>query len=139
MTNKKTEIEPCDRRRILVADDELEICEMFQLILSGKLALCRIDVTVNGVEAVESFRTIHHGVVILDVRMPVKDGEEAFHDIQKICKADNWEMPSFIFCTGYDPPEGVKNIVAKDPRHCILRKPVSNDVLVQAVIARVDI
>ncbi len=130
------ELKPSRKHRILVADDDAEIREMFQLVLSCDLPDCRVDVAVNGAEVIEAFRDVHFGTIVMDVRMPVIDGEEAFHRIREMCKEGNTESPSFIFCTGYDPPHSLENVVAENPSHCILRKPVEPDTLVEALKIR---
>ena len=129
----ETNLAPCDRRRILVADDEKNICHVFRMLLSNHLPGCRIDVAVNGMEAVQLFREVHHGALIMDLKMPVMDGLTAFHEIQGICENENWEMPSVVFCTGYDPPDGVQKIIADNPAHSLLRKPVNEETLVGAL------
>lgn len=72
----------------------------------------------------------------MDLNMPVMDGEQAFYAIQDICEKEGWAMPSVVFCTGYTPSEGVRTIVANNRAHCLLNKPVSFDVLLQALKSR---
>ncbi|MFC1499211.1 response regulator [Verrucomicrobiota bacterium] len=129
---------PCDNRRMLVADDDKQIREMFQLVLSCDLPEYRLDLAVNGAEVIEIFRSAHPGIIVIDVRMPVIDGEEAFCDIRGICEAENLVMPSFVFCTGFDPPHGLQNVVAENPSHCILRKPIDPSTLVDALKVRLS-
>ena len=127
------DVVPCDKQRILIVDDEKTIREVFTQVISYGLPECRIDVAINGAEAVESFRTIHHGLLLMDLKMPIMDGETAFHKIEEICKAENWEMPPVIFCTGYAPSEELRKIIANSQLHSLLHKPVTNDVLLQAI------
>jgi CheY-like chemotaxis protein len=125
--------------RVLVADDDQDVREIFGAVLACDLPDCRVDMVVNGAEVVDAFRSVHYGVVVMDVNMPVMGGEQAFNDIQKICAEENIKMPCFIFCTGYDPPPALKQIVATNPRHCLLRKPVDPDVFVQALKNRLGL
>ena len=127
---------PCDHRRILIVDDESAIRSVFKRVVSIGLPNCRTDVAVNGAEAVEYFRSAHQGLLLIDLQMPVMDGQQAFYEIERLCQAENWKMPAFVFCTGFLPPEAVQEIVAKDPKHCLLRKPVSIDMLLDALKAR---
>jgi CheY-like chemotaxis protein len=131
-------LRPPNRRRILIVDDETNIREIFRQVLLLGLPGCRFDVAVNGAEAVESFRQAHQGVILMDLRMPLMDGERAFCEIEKICVSERWEMPSVVFCTGYDPPNGVKEIVAGDPRHGLLQKPVTNEILLETLRSKVE-
>jgi CheY-like chemotaxis protein len=129
---------PSDKKRVLVADDDTAILEMFKLVLNCDLPDYRVDVAVNGQEVVDAFHDVHYGVIVLDIRMPMMNGDQAFEAIRKICGDQNLEMPAFIFSTGYDPPRNLENIVAAVPKHCILRKPVQPSVLVDALKARMD-
>ena len=46
--------------------------------------------------------------------MPIMNGEETFHETQAVCKEKNWEMPAVIFCTGYTPPESIREAIARE-------------------------
>ena len=127
-----------DRNRILIADDEHGIREVFRQVLAYGLPQCRVDLAVNGAEAVESFRAAHQGVVLMDLHMPVMNGEVAFIEIRKMCMENGWEMPAVVFCTGYEPPHEIRNIVSENSAHCVLRKPVSNETLVEALRLRLN-
>jgi CheY-like chemotaxis protein len=129
-------LEPCTKDRVLIVDDEQSIRTLFSQVLSFGLPDCRMDLAVNGAEAVESFREIHQAVVLMDLCMPVMDGNEAFDEIRKACEELKWEMPSVVFCTGYDPSQQVQNAIAGNPKHCLLRKPVTNDTLTEAIKIR---
>jgi len=123
-------------RRILVVDDEKTIRHLFLQIISYGLPDCRIDMAVNGAEAVEMFRQGHHQVVLMDLKMPVMDGQQAFQEIQNICNAENLKMPAVIFCTGYAPPSLIENIIQENPTHCLLKKPCTNQQLMDTIKSR---
>jgi nitrogen-specific signal transduction histidine kinase/ActR/RegA family two-component response regulator len=125
-----------DKGRVLIADDEKTIQRLFHMILSSTLPDLKIDLASNGAEALDAFGACHHGVVIMDLHMPVMDGQAAFAKIERLCKDRNWEMPPIIFCTGFAPPDFVTNLVAGNPIHCLLSKPVSVQTLVDLVKAR---
>jgi CheY-like chemotaxis protein len=127
---------PRDRGRILVVDDETTIVKLFKMLLEFDLPGKQIDTACNGAEAIEKFAAGHHGVLIMDLHMPVMDGLNAFLNIESSCRARGWEMPAVVFCTGYTPPDPVLRAVAGSTAHCLLQKPVSSDVLVSAVASR---
>lgn len=130
---------PCERNRLLIADDEHAIRRVFQQIVSYGLPGCRIDLAVNGSEAVDSFRSVHHGVILMDLKMPVMDGETAFHKIREICDSENWEVPSVVFCTGFNPSSDLQEIVANSRKHYLIRKPVANETLLEVLKARLGL
>jgi len=133
---KASGIVECNKERILIVDDEKTILKLFQMILSSGLPDRKIDLAANGKEALDLFLKEHHGVLIMDMHMPIMDGQAAFCEIEKACRTQNWKMPAVIFCTGFAPPDTVRNIVSMSPVHCLLSKPVSGDILVETVRSR---
>lgn len=127
---------PCDRGRILVVDDERSIRALFRMILAEELPGRRVDMASNGQEAVDAFRSLHHAVLLMDLHMPVMDGHMAFCEIQRQCRTGNWEMPSFVFCTGFAPPDALLDAIDASVMHCLLSKPVDTKTLVNAVRTR---
>lgn len=129
--NKSTNIE--DNSRILVADDEKSIRQLFLTLLSYRFGKERLDIVTNGLEAVESFKAAHHRVIITDIHMPIKDGVQTYLEIEEICTNDNIAMPTFIFCTGFEPPEALKDITGPDSPHSLLLKPFFPDTLTEVI------
>jgi len=72
----------------------------------------------------------------MDLHMPVMDGQQAFLELKRMCESRGWEMPSVVFCTGFIPPDSIREVIARQPRHALLSKPVTGDKLVDAVKAR---
>jgi len=126
----------CSKDRVLVVDDERTILRLFQMILSSALAGCKIDVASNGEEGVRSFMDGHHSVLVMDLHMPIMDGQAAFAKIEHYCKENRWEMPSVVFCTCFAPPDSVRDVTREGSKHCLLSKPVSGEILVEAVKSR---
>lgn len=130
---------PCEKGRMLIVDDDNAVRRTFQTVLDIQLPNCRIDVAVNGAEAVEFFRSVHHAVLLLDIYLPVMNGLEVFRQIKQVCESQNWEMPSVVFCSGFYPPEAVADIVAENPAHGLLQKPVRNEILVETLKSRLGL
>jgi len=127
---------PCDKRRILITDDEASVRNIFRMILASGIPDCTIDVASNGLDAVQSFGQFHQGVLLMDLKMPIMDGQTAFYKIRDTCNEKNWEMPTVIFCTGFSPPSGVKTLAAHEKNHCIIQKPVTSEILLDTVKSR---
>jgi CheY-like chemotaxis protein len=131
---------PCNPYRILVVDDEESVRGITIRILESNLGpVYQYDQATNGEDAVRLFSQMHHKVILLDLSMPVLDGEQAANQILDICDQTQWETPAIIFRTGYAPPGNVRNMVACDPAHCLLRKPVRNQTLIKAVRGRLGL
>lgn len=127
---------PADRSRVLIADDERAIHKLLAMILRHGIEGLWVDFAVNGREAVESYRTVHQGVIIMDLAMPVLDGKQAFAEILSLSKEMNWEPPSVIFLSGKELPHAVEKLLAQGPNHCFLPKPVDDTALTNAIRER---
>ncbi len=119
--------------RILVCDDEQVIVKLFRLMIRSGLKGVEVDDARNGADALDLFRERRHHVVVMDLHMPVMDGQTAFHKIEEYCNAEGCPMPTVIFCTGYAPPDGVRRLAETGGRHALLLKPVNTQVLIDAV------
>lgn len=128
----------CRARSILICDDEPDIIALFRSILQISLPGCKIDTARNGREALDLFTDTHHKIILMDLHMPVMDGQCAYHEIMRFCSENNWEKPSFIFCTGFAPPTVIRDIVSSDGPHTLLTKPTPMRVLVRAVTERLE-
>ena len=124
--------------RVLIVDDEESIVFLFRAILDAALSSAAIDTAEDGAKAVDCFRARRHDVLLMDLHMPVMDGYSAFMEIEELCRGEKWEMPSVVFCTGFAPPDTLSRIIADDPRHCYLPKPVSPDTLIEAIRSRLS-
>lgn len=125
-------------KNVLIVDDEPTLLKFFEYVLQHDLPDLSVDCASDGGEAIASFHIKHHSLIILDIAMPVMNGEEAFHEIKRICKEKKWEMPAVIFCTGYTPPDSIREAIAKENIHCYLPKPVTKDTLINAVKNRLE-
>jgi len=135
---REAAIAPRNKKRILLIDDEETIRKLFQMIVSSSLPDCTVDTAANGKEGTELFAQHHHAAIVMDLHMPVMDGQTAFQEINRLARDRNWEAPAVIFCTGFAPPEIVSRIVADNSMHCLISKPVRGEVLVDAIKARIS-
>jgi len=69
------------KKRILVVDDEKDICEMLALYLRRKSFV--IDIAHNGKEAIDFLTKEKPDLIILDVIMPIMDGFELLQSLKK--------------------------------------------------------
>jgi len=125
----------CDKAALLIVDDEPSIRSLFSMIISQAHPDLKIDEACNGLEAVRSFREKRHCVILMDIRMPLMDGLQAFLTIERECKEKNVQIPAFVFCTGFSPPDAVSQIIASRKRHILLLKPPQSAALLQAITA----
>ena len=131
-------MESRNKGKILIVDDEMMIRKLFSTLIAMSCPELDIEQAENGREAVDKFSSGHHGVIIMDLMMPVMDGICAFEAISELCDEKDWEMPPVVFCTGFAPPDSVHDIVGDGTYHGLLHKPVFGDKIIDALTARLD-
>ena len=137
LSRKSVDI-PCDGSRILVADDDASVRVTFRAVFRHYLPEYSCDIVGNGLEAVRLFSEGHHRIVLTDLHMPVLNGKQAFDRMMALCSERHWQEPCVLFCTGYAPSPDVYELVANNPAHALLVKPVENCTLIEAVRNRLD-
>ncbi len=67
--------------KILVVDDDLGICDVLKVHFEAEG--CQVAVASDGVEAISLFRTYRPDLVLLDIMLPKKDGQQVLSEIRK--------------------------------------------------------
>lgn len=91
--------------KILIADDEQSLRLVLDTIL--RKDGYEVDTAENGKQAVEMVITGEYDMVILDIRMPLLDGMQAFREIHKV-KPDLPVLLMTAYGSGYDAVEAMK-------------------------------
>ncbi len=114
-----------EKCRVLVIDDERFINDMLQDSLAA--AGYEVDGAYDGVEGIGKLRYKQYHVVLLDIRMPRKDGLEVLQFIKE-------EFPEIkvIIITGLASTQEVKETVRKGAFAC-LRKPFRLEKVIETV------
>ena len=116
------------RRRILLVDDEPDICLVYQIILQDAGYECRSYI--DPVKALQEFRVNYYDLILLDIKMPVLNGFELCKRIREVDRTVH-----IIFITASEayyekfrgqhfPELGKINYI---------QKPIGNEELVQIV------
>jgi CheY-like chemotaxis protein len=115
-------------KRVLLVDDEPDICMVYQIVLEDAGYQCTSYT--DPVKALQEFKPYFYDLILLDIKMPVLNG---FELCRKIIELDRTVHIIFItaseeyyeqFRTQHYPELGKINYI---------QKPVSNDELVQIV------
>ncbi len=120
--------QPRSKKKVLVVDDEPDICIVYQIVLNDAGYEC-VSYT-DSVKALQEFRPAYYDLILLDIKMPVLDGFELCKKIRQVDKTVH-----IIFITASEAyyekfrdqhfPELAKiNYI---------QKPIGNDELVQIV------
>ena len=104
--------------KVLIVDDEKQICEEFREILQEDQH--EVEVAYDGLSALEKVKKQSFDIIFLDVLMPKMEGREVFEAIKKVSK-----VPVAIM-SGYIPPHKEREILSLGAIAC-LRKPLDLD------------
>lgn len=77
--------QPIEKLRLMLADDDLDDCEMFQLALEEVGANVTLDIFHDGKSLIEFLRNTGSDIpdiVFLDLNMPILNGLEALREIR---------------------------------------------------------
>ena len=117
---------------ILVAEDDEKLRNLYEIVLTS--GGYKVIVARDGEEAVKKFiddkDKIH--LVILDIIMPKKSGNEAFNEIKKI----NPDM-KVLFSSGYTADRINRDVIIKE-RINLITKPISHNTLLREVRTILD-
>ena len=102
--------------KILVVDDDLNICELLKLYLENEGYM--VFTANDGQEAVDTFQNKTPDLVLLDYEMPVINGAQVLEMIRS--EADFSNIP-VIFLTSKDDKESVLKVMALKPEGYLLK------------------
>jgi two-component system sensor histidine kinase/response regulator len=121
--------------RILIVDDSADNRLLVRAFLKG--TGYEIDEAINGMFAVEKFRTGTYNAILMDMRMPVMDGLEATRAIRQIEREQNLTRTPIIALTASALVEDEQRTQeAGADTH--VSKPVRKAVLLQAIAQFVE-
>ncbi len=110
---------------ILIVDDQQIMRKLLRKILSVKHNI--VGEAKNGVEAIEKFKQLDIDLIILDVRMPKKDGFETISEIKELD-----ENQKVIMCTSVDNHDNVMKLMEKGA-DAYMVKPYKKDKLLDTI------
>ncbi|MDM8556082.1 response regulator transcription factor [Desulfococcaceae bacterium HSG7] len=86
--------------RTLIVEDNADFRNTFMDALGKRFPSMKLDVAVNGVEAMDKVKAFHPDVIFMDIRLPDKSGLELTTEIKS-----KYPQPFIIILTQYDLPE----------------------------------
>lgn len=119
-----------EKKRILVVDDDEEVCNSFKQLL--ELRGYSVDVAKSGREAIEKSNTSFYNLALLDIRLPDMDGTELLTKMR-----DTIPKMVKIMVTGYPALDNVKDAINKGANGYIV-KPAEIDELLRTVKEHLD-
>lgn len=114
-----------EKTRVLIVDDEQDFCDSMTDILIAKGYDARaVD---SGAKALEKIREMHFDVVLMDIKMPVMNGVEAYKQIKKIS-----HKTVVIMMTAFSVDSLIKEAIHEGAFGC-LRKPLDIDKMIEQI------
>lgn len=111
--------------KVLVVDDEEHIRDILKETLEGENML--VDTADNGQEGLEKLLTEKYDLLLLDIRMPLRDGLSLLREIKKRDKS----LPVIVI-TGMATHEEMEEALAHGSCKCI-RKPFHIKTLLEEI------
>jgi DNA-binding response OmpR family regulator len=113
-------------KRILLVDDESDVCFVLQKVLSENGYV--VDSYEDPLLALEKFKGHYYNLVILDIRMPELNGFALYREIRKLDK-----KVKICFLTAGEMYHGYSDIFSSIPAKCFIRKPIDNEELMKRI------
>jgi DNA-binding response OmpR family regulator len=117
------------KRRVLLVDDEPDVCMVYQIVLQMAGYDCRYYT--DSVKALNEFVPSYYDLILLDVKMPVLDGFELHKKIRDLDKNIR-----IIFTTagGEYHDEIIKQLsMEENNKFTYIQKPIGNDELIRVL------
>jgi PAS domain S-box-containing protein len=115
---------------ILLVEDNEDNSEIISLYLQS--TGYKIDLAINGSEALDRFKLIKYNLILMDMEMPVMDGLTATKEIRKLEEEKNLSRIPIVALTAHASKEHrEKSLAAGCDGHLI--KPISKQVLLEAI------
>ena len=112
------------KKRILVVDDELDICLVLKIVLENNGFI--VTYYCNPILALNEFKSNFYDLIILDIQMPDINGFQLYNEIRK---KDIKSKICFVTAS-----ENISDITYKfPPGYTIIKKPIENNDLIRIV------
>ncbi|MDQ6758032.1 MAG: response regulator [Bacteroidota bacterium] len=122
----KTTLQPAKAKKILIIEDEGDMCLLLNILLTGKDM--ELDHVKDLLSAEEYLKKEQPSVVILDNKLPDGFGIDFISFIKK-----NYPTIKIIMISGYDG--SAKDVALENGADTFLEKPFTRDQLFQSVAA----
>ena len=97
--------------KLIIADDNRNLCQMLQNYLQGQEDLSIVGIANNGLEAMELLQTQEPDLIILDLIMPRMDGIGV---LERLNACTTMTRPKIIMLTAFGP--GISHASSDDTR-----------------------
>jgi DNA-binding NtrC family response regulator len=117
-------------KKILIVDDDRIVLDSCERILEAENF--KILLVSSAMEAIQLLETEYFDLMIMDVKMPEKDGMYILDKIREKWPLEYWPELPVLVMTGYPTPQTIEELRKKGARDFI-PKPFTPDELLQSV------
>ncbi len=118
------------KKKILIVDDDRIVLDSCQRVLEAENFKVLLASSAN--EAIQLLKTEYFDLMIMDVKMPEKDGMYILDKIREKWPLEYWPELPVLVMTGYPTMETIKELRKKGARDFI-PKPFTPDELLESV------
>ena len=116
-------------KRIMLVEDEDDIILLFKMILESDVGL-KVDSFTDPFSALNNFKLGLYDLILIDIALPKMNGFELY---KKIRKLDNKVKICFLTAGEMYYEEVRKRVFPELEANCFIRKPITNEDLIQKV------
>jgi two-component system response regulator ChvI len=120
---------PLENKRIMLVEDEDDIALLFKMILESDAGL-KVEAFTKPLTALDKFRSGLYDLIIIDIAMPEMNGIELYYKIREL---DGKIKVCFVTASDMYYEEFRKEISPELDTNCYIRKPISNQDLIQRI------
>ena len=127
--SEQVEMKSLKTKRIMLVEDEDDIILLFKMILESDVGL-KVDSFTDPFSALNNFKLGLYDLILIDIALPKMNGFELY---KKIRKLDNKVIICFLTAGEMYYEEVRKQVFPELEANCFIRKPITNEDLIQKV------
>jgi DNA-binding response OmpR family regulator len=122
-------------KRIMLVEDEDDLVMLFKMILESDAGL-KVDSFTDPFSALDNFKPGLYDLIMIDIVLPKMNGFELYYKIRKL---DDKVKICFLTAGEMYYEEIRKEAFPELDRNCFIRKPITNEALIQQVKEILDV
>jgi len=127
-----TDKEKNNKKKILIVDDETDVCLTLKVVLEGNRF--KVDTFVDPTLTLENFKSSRYDLLILDIKMPVVNGFQLYAQMKKIdLNIKALFLTALTDLQEYDAFK--KEVFPKEGQRHFIQKPIENEQIIERVNA----
>jgi DNA-binding NtrC family response regulator len=114
-------------KKILVVDDDEIVLQSCKIVLEAEG--CTVTLVSSAQKAIEKLDSGYYDLLVMDVKMPEKDGMYLLDAIRKKWPLEEWPELPVLVMSGYPTPETIKDLMKRGANTFIPKPFTPNELL----------